>query len=276
MSARPLLTILAVLLGVVATERWAAGETAAQPLDPPRVRLTDEWARPSRTHGVHLGVEAMTDFPALVGGQLTLEIPHGLRVTAAAGALIRPYVTVINDAVVSLGGYDQRTADIVSDTLGNSFVWNVHVAWRPFGRAGFYLAGGYRQATLGGAVDPVEVVELATGQTPPDAVRAILESSYRVTSTLHMVDVEIGWELVFVRHLTLRFALGAALTVAAHTEMQQVNVDVPAQYEPYVSQGTVDAAISEARQTAADYLDSVYEKYVFTPTFSIGLGYRFF
>lgn len=294
MNARTLLTTLAASTSLLAAERWAAAEPAEGPADPaadtPETRPSDEPAEPmfdppqvrlphdgpSRTRGVHLGVEAMTDFPVAIGGQVTLEVPYGFRITASAGALIRPYIDVINDTVVSVGGYDQRTADVISASLGNSLVWNIHLAWRPFRRAGFYVAGGYRQVTLGGAVNPVEVVEIATGQTLPQEARAILESSYQVTSTLHMIDAELGWELVIARHLTLRLALGAALTVRAHTELPQVNVDVPAQYEQYISQDAADGIISEARQIAGDYLDSVYESYVFTPTFSVGLGYRFF
>jgi hypothetical protein len=291
MIARPTFTILALVVGLLAADRRAAAETAPErgdartdpdgargdrPFDPPRVDLTDDWARPSSTGRFHLGVEAMTDFPVAVGGQLTLEVPYGFRLTASAGALIQPYVDVVNGVIVAAGGYDERTAGVVSDTLGNALVWNVHVAWRPFGRAGFYIAGGYRQVTLGGAVDPVEVVEIATGQSPPAEVRALLQSAYQVTSTLHMVDVELGWELVIARRLTLRFALGAALTARAHTEVEQVSVDVPSQYQGVVSQATVDGITAEARQVVADYLDATYERYVFTPTVSVGLGYRFF
>lgn len=290
MSARPLLATLAVLTGLLAVDRRAAAETIAQPaeppdaqpsgepaepmFDPPQVRLPDEPR--VQTRGVHLGLEAMTDFPVAVGGQLTLEVPYGLRLTASIGALIEPYVGVINDVVVAAGGYDEGTADIISATLGNSLVWNLHLAWRPFSRAGFYIAGGYRQVTLDAAVNPVDVVEIATGQSPPEEVRAVLRSSYQVTSTLHMVDVELGWEFVIARHLTLRLALGAALTVRAHTEVPPVDVAVPSQYQGYLSQETVDGIVDEARQVTADYLDSTYETYVFTPTFSVGLGYRFF
>jgi hypothetical protein len=261
MRLRPLLARFVVAACVLAAGRSAAAE---------------ESGPPSRSREWHLGLEAMTDFPIQVGGQLTLEVPYGLRVSVSAGAFIRPYADLINDTIVASGGYDQRTADVISATLGDSIVWNVHLGWRPFRAAGFYIATGYRQVILAGRVDPADVVEIATGQTIPQAQRDLLERSYAVTSTLHMVDVELGWELVFVRRLILRFGLGAALTVGARTEIPRVRSDVPSEYEGLVDQTLVDEEIDRVRLQAGDHLDSIYRRYVFVPTISIGIGYRFF
>ncbi len=83
-------------------------------------------------------------------------------------------------------------------------------------------------------------------------------------STLHMINIDLGWEFVFWERFILRLAIGAALTVGAHTE-------VTPNYTPRTPR-----LVGEFTELAGDYLDGLYRSYVFTPTISVGLGYRFF
>jgi hypothetical protein len=81
-----------------------------------------------------------------------------------------------------------------------------------------------------------------------------------------MIDVEVGWELVFWRHFIVRVALGVAATVAAHTEIEPL----------FEVQPRAAALVDTLAKEGAAYLDDLYRSYVFPPVFSVALGYRFF
>ena len=120
----------------------------------------------------------------------------------------------------------------------------------------------YSLVVLGGGVSGEALVAAATGMDRPGTT---LESrGYQVSSTLHMIDVEVGWELVFWDHLQVRAALGFAGTLAASARVEPDFV--PRLLQP------VDAF----SRAAEDYLGDIYESYVFTPVFSVGVGYLLF
>ena len=94
--------------------------------------------------------------------------------------------------------------------------------------------------------------------TGPDVVE--------LRSTLHMIDAEIGYQLLFAKgHVSLRAALGFAGTVGAHTRAEATRGG------PRI-RPMLDAAADEL----AAYLDDTYRRYVFTPVVTVGVGYRFF
>ncbi len=212
----------------------------------------------------HLSVVALTDVPIHVGGQLTVEMPYRIRASTSLGVLPGPYVDLINAVVVAAGGYDDATAEIIANALHRSLVWRLHVGWRPFRRHGLYFEVGYTLITLGGQMTSEDVLVLATGQPSPIGGTAAGERGYDIGSTLHMIDVEVGWELLFWDHFVVRFALGFAGTVGAHTETEP-NYD-----------SLIPRVADEFGAAAGAYLDEVYRSYVFSPVLSVALGYRFF
>lgn len=230
-------------------------------LDPPVVDL-DDIAEPRRRRGWHLGIEAVTDIPINVGGQITLVMPGGFRLSTSFGVLPRRYLETVNGVIVAAGGYDEATATLVLDLLDNPFVFRAHAGWRPSRAHGFYMEVGYGMATIDGGLASSALLASAMGQSLPPRVPGDLE--FVVDSTIHMVDVEVGWELVFADHVVLRFAVGAALTVGAHT---QITPDEAVRNLP---------SIDEYTQQASEVISDIYREYVFTPTVSVDLGYRFF
>jgi len=209
-----------------------------------------------------LSVEANTDFPLNVGGRLAAELPGRLRLSTSLGYLPPPYLRAINSIAVDLGAYDEREGELIEQTLERGLVWRTHLGWRPVASAGFYVDAGYGLMALTGDASPEEVLVALTGIDPPDEEGA-LDRRYEVRSTLHMVDVELGWRWLVGERFTGRLGIGAALTFAASTTVEP-------QFNP-----TQPALTGIFTGLAERYLDDTYEKYVHFPTVSLSLGYAF-
>ncbi|MBI5502350.1 MAG: hypothetical protein HY907_19050 [Deltaproteobacteria bacterium] len=199
------------------------------------------------------GIEAVTDLPLDVAGRFWVEGPYGLRFDTSVGWLPTAYVELVNAVVVAAGGYDESTAGLVAGSLGSSLVWRTHFGWRPLHDWGFYFSAGYVLAVLGGASNTGDAIVAVTGEESPAGVGA----RYEVTSTVHMVDVELGWLwLVWEERISLRVALGCSSTVAASSE---------------ISPGVPSALTAEA----AAELDEIYRTYFFVPVVSLAVGWNF-
>lgn len=206
--------------------------------------------------------EGLTDVPVQVGGRIVVEGPLRLRLGTSLGVLPGPYVDLINDVVVAAGGYDESTAKLIRQSLKQSLVWRLHLGWRPFKDYGFYFEFGYGLVTLGGGVETEELITAVTGSQPPRD-DPTTERTYDITSTLHMLDVKIGWQWMLWEVLILRAAIGFAGTLGARSEV------APA-YRPIAQR-----AVGAFTDAAEKYLNSIYTNYVFTPVASLALGYRF-
>jgi hypothetical protein len=221
----------------------------------PTTARADDW---------RLGLEALTDVPLEAGGRIWAEAPYGFHLDTSLGVLPAGYVSLLNDVVVAAGGYNRETATVIEGVISSSLVWRIHLGWRPSAEWGFYLALGYGLVSLGGSAEVASLLLAATGEKlpyePPDASRP-----YRVASTLHMIDAEIGYMwAVLDDHLTLRLALGFAGTLNSVTTVEP-------QFQP------VDpAGVKAWTSTGAQYLDGVYTSYLFMPLLSFAVGYRFF
>ena len=207
-------------------------------------------------------LDASTDIPIQSGAHATLELPGRVRLSTTLGWLPGAYVKLINAVVVAAGGYDQSTADLVEHSLQNSLVLRLHAGWRPFESLGLYFEVGYGLATLGGGINSEDILTLATGFSPPSTEPTRMRT-YDITSTLHMIDAEIGWGFSIWKGLTLRVALGFAGTLAASTSVKPAF--------PVVLPGVVEAFTKPTE----DYLNDTYTSYVFAPTISAALGWSF-
>ncbi len=203
---------------------------------------------------------AGTEFPLSVALRGQVEAPFRLRLSSAVGVLPGPYVSAINGILVGLGAYDQATADLIRDALGSSLIWRTHLGYRPFGRHGFTFEVGYGLVALGGGASASTLVSAATGASSPEPGA---DKNVRVSSALHMLDVELGWEWVVFEHLFVRAAAGGAFTVAASSS-------VTPDYAPRAPRVTEAFGASSAA-----YLDETYTTYVFTPVLSLWAGYSF-
>ena len=192
-------------------------------------------------------------------------MPYGIRASTSVGYLPGLYVDLINAIVVAAGGYNDETADVISNAISNSLVWRLHVGWRPFRNYGFYFEVGYTLVTMGGDVSGEDLIVVATGASPPENPSAS-SRDYDVGSTLHMIDVEVGWELVFWEHFIVRVAIGVAATVGAQTDIEPLFTPHP----------LATAGVNALCEYGSNYLNDIYTSYVFPPVVSVSAGYRFF
>jgi len=197
-----------------------------------------------------------------VGGRLGIEFPGRVRLSSSVGYVPDAYLSTINAAAEELEVYDERVGDLIEETLEQGVVWRTHVGWRPFKHAGFYVDAGYGLLALTGNTSPEEVLVALTGIEPPEEEGA-LDRRYDVRSTLHMVDVELGWRWLVGEHLTARVGLGMGVTFSASSTVEP-------EFEP--TQPTRTAVFTGL---AESYLDRTYEEYVHFPTLSLSLGYVF-
>ncbi|HEU4533845.1 MAG TPA: hypothetical protein VFS00_06990, partial [Polyangiaceae bacterium] len=106
------------------------------------------------------------------------------------------------------------------------------------------------------------VAGLAGRKLPPGAGRIDVEAD----STLHMLDVELGWRFPLGPSFAAWTALGGAFTVASSTTLTPDETGQP----------LVDAEARSIAEAGAKRLDEIYTSYVFTPVLSLGLAYVFF
>lgn len=209
----------------------------------------------------HLDVEALTDVPVHIGARVALEGPWRLRGALALGSLPEAYVDLINATSTSLDFYNQETADLIALVLKRSLVVRASLAWRPWETRGFYVEGGYSYVGLGGGASGQEVLAALTGQ---ELARASADRNYDINSTLHLLNLDVGWRWWLTDALSLRAAAGFIATVAANTQ-------VKADFEPTNAQLNANF-----ERGVADFLDDTYTSYVFSPTLTVAIGYRFF
>ena len=213
----------------------------------------------------HLQMGLGTDFPLHMGGHLSVEMPAGLQLSTSIGHLLTSYVEVINAIARSFDAYEQETADLVLASWRDALVWRLHFGWRPLPDKGLFVEAGYGLVTLGSVIaggDLVTVLE--------DDIRDLLDEEalqyvqYDLTSTLHMLDVEVGWRWVLKSGWFFRVAVGFSATLAGETEL------VPAGQRTETEQ---DALVSEGVRV---HLNAIYRNHVHTPVVSLCAGIRFF
>jgi hypothetical protein len=205
---------------------------------------------------------AHSDLPLSVGGRVGLEFPGRFRIASSMGFLPGGYINTINSIMVNTGSYTQSTADLIHSTLKSSLVWRIHGGFRPFENYGFHVEAGYGLIALGGGASAAEIISGTTGATLSDG-GAASGKTFTVNSTLHMLDIELGWEW-FWNQVYFRASVGGAFTVASSTS-------VTANYKATFPRITEAFAVS-----TETYLNDIYSRYVHTPTVSFTVGYSFF
>lgn len=211
----------------------------------------------------HLEAGVGTDFPVQLGARVGLEMPGRVRVSTSFGVLPGPYVDAINGVLVGLDAYSREEADLVTSTLSSSLVWRTHVGWRPFADAGFYADLGYGLVTLGGGATASELIAGLTKRDLPPGAGGI---NITADSTLHMLDVELGWRFPIGPSFAAWTALGGAFTLASSTSLTPDETGRP----------LIDAEARKIADAGAKRLDDIYTSYVFTPVLSLGVAYVFF
>ena len=246
--------MVGVVLGLTAVPLTAAAQSGpgGPRLDTPEVSAGAE--APPRRSQTRLQIEATTQFPIMVGGALTLEMPGRLHVGASLGAVPDPYLDAAGGVVTSVAGLEGPEIDLVRAALDGQWAARAFVGWQPFSSAGLYLRFGYQALRLAATLDGADMLSAVTGLSAPAGVGAVTASS-----TLHMLYGEIGYRWR-PDPVTVRLALGFTGTVASEVA---IAVDAPTQ------QAVAD---SLARQSEA-VLQENLQSYVFTPTLGLAIGY---
>ena len=208
-------------------------------------------------------LDVYTAFPTDVGVRGLFEGPGRVRLSASVGLLPDGYLDAINTVAVDAGWYDDRTAEVIDTALDGAAVARVHLGWRPFPAHGFFAEAGYGWIGLGGGVTAADVIYADTGYDLSDYLGDALP--FDASADLHRAEVALGWELVFVEHLLVRFDLGYSYTVSAETRIRHA-FDVP-----FFLEGSVE----DLEENAEDELRRTLEEHVHTPIIGVGAGWRF-
>ena len=213
----------------------------------------------------HMQVALGTDFPLHMGGHLSVEMPAGLQVSTSMGHLLTSYVEVINAIAQGVDAYEQETADLVLASWRDAFVWRLHMGWRPVSDLGLYLEAGYGFVTLGSVVAGRDLITVLEEDVRALVDEEVLEfARYDVISTLHMLDLEVGWRWVLEDGWYFRVALGFAATIAGETEILPAGGGGMSEQDQLISEGV------------STHLNGIYRAHVHTPVISAAVGIRFF
>lgn len=228
---------------------------------------------------IRIYAEAGTDIPISIGVRGVVEFKASrIRLATGFGYMPELYVEMINDFVEAVGGYDEETSALIEASLKNSFVWHIAAGWRPVEDSGFYFEGGYRFVGLGGDVAASSVIAQATGIDIPSQATSSDFNLYEVTTSVHAVMLEVGWEWELASNFMLRAALGVASTVKAESKTEAAfdttGLDQIGGIPGLPGGGQLGEFVA-FQNGADDYLVENLEKYVHTPVVTIAAGYRF-
>jgi hypothetical protein len=232
-----------------------SGRSAIAAEEPPRHDETrKDW---------HGAIGAGTDFPLSVGLRGQIDAPTRLRLSSSIGIAPRAYLGAINGVVVATGAVDPRAADLVTASVDRSLVWRTHLGYRPFERAGFTIEAGYGHVSFGGQAPASDVYAAGTGQTaPPEMIAGV--KSFNVDTTLHMLDLEVGWDFAVVERLLLRASIGGAFTIASSTTIDPTTTP------------SLAGVVAPYTNAAASQLDHAYRSYGFTPVLGLSGSFLVF
>ena len=211
----------------------------------------------------HADVEVLTDIPVQVGARLGIQGPFGIRASTSLGVFPAGYVELINQVATATDLYSEKTAELIRTVLENSLVWRTHLGIQPFAGWGFYIDGGYSLVVLGGAIGSEVVLSEISSLLPPPS-ELIPDRNYEISSTLHMLDLELGWSFLIGQGWVIRTGVGFTGTVAARTRIDPDFVPI------------LSSAVEEFCRQEESSLNHIYTSHVFMPTLSIAIGYRFF
>lgn len=280
--ARPLLVSgLAAALALVAVPAGAQsdGDAAAAPRGRGAARALAVWPGAARSGtrdtvdddasrapgpaDAGFDMAATTQFPLLMGGAATLELPYRLLVRGDVGVLPGPYADAADSILVGAGAYEPGASDLVRDVLGGSLVTRVSGGWRPFPAHGFEVLAGYTLVSMSGEARTRDAIEAAVDVELP---RTVGNDALTVDSTVHGVHATLGWRWIVAEHLTLGASLGYLHGVGAASA-----IEVPASVTRIAGAGTT----STATTIAENRLDDLLRAHVRLPVVGASVGYRF-
>ena len=120
-------------------------------------------------------------------------------------------------------------------------------------------------AALGGGLEGSEVLSAVTGVEVQGGNLGSVDRTFDVASTVHLLQVEVGWEFLLESGIQIRPGIGGVFTVDAESDVKRTWDPLP---------GFVDS-IATLETATQDYLDETIERYVHSLSLSLAVGYRF-
>jgi hypothetical protein len=194
-----------------------------------------------------LSLDGVTHAPIDAGLQIGIETPQGLRLSGGIGWVPGAYMNFLTGIASRASGnaYAQALLDRAEYT---GRTWRIQAGIRPFRGLGLYADVGYARLSAQGSLD------LSATGVP---LLAQLGGGYEASTRLDLWLVELGYQAELADRLVLGVALGAMGTFGATTRIASVN----------------GAPTSSLLGTAATQADAALEKYGFTPTLTLRLGF---
>jgi len=227
-------------------------ETAARSPGPPPAPMAtprdrDE-ARAARVrHDWMLSVEGVTHAPIDMGVQAGLETPQGVRISGGVGWVPGAYMDLLTGIAGNATGNSYAKA-LLGQARYDGRTWRIQAGFRPFRNIGLYADVGYSRLSATGSLD------LSSSGVP---LLAALGGGYEATTRLDLWLVELGYEAKLADRLVLGLALGCMGTLGSTTHIVSVN----------------GAPSSSLLGTVAAQADTALEKYGYTPTLTLRLGF---
>lgn len=214
-------------------------------------------------------VEAVTDVPVLVGAGVLWEGRRRVRLRSSVGVMPGGYLRLSNALIRGVDAeYPEEAQLLVERAVDDSITWRSQVGIRPFRRAGFYLHAGYTLLGIRGEATGEELIGAAESldEDQGELMRRMNPSGVAMSSRLHLVDMELGWDFELGRRANLRLGAGWSYTFHSSTR-------VKAEFEDD-SQMPEDE-VARFEEVSGKYLDAIYRRYVHPPSLSVAFGVRF-
>lgn len=212
---------------------------------------------------VPVEIEAGTLFPLDFGIGTRVEFPGRVRAGVRVGYLPPANVEAINGFATAVGWYGEPTAEIIQSAIGRSVLLSLDAGWRPFDTDRWTrvisFQGGYTLATLGGDLTGQDVIAAAFDIDFPD--NAPQGAEFDLGATVHLLRVEALFQPELTKRFHLDVGIGGAFTVGANARADEVSAE--------------DSGRDVTANAIEVVLEETLRRYVHTPTFRVGLGWRF-
>jgi hypothetical protein len=181
--------------------------------EPATARPSAIAAAAERDTGWHAGIAVGADIPvdALNVG-FVIQAPSGVRLSSSVGFMTDVFLGHMD---APDGGHAATV--LMHAALRDSIVWRTHLGMKPWKTHGFFASAGYSMCSFGGTVTGGDALSALVDRMVPFALGSM--QLVHMTSTLHALDLEAGWEWSIAHRFKFRTAISAATMIAASTRL---------------------------------------------------------
>ena len=205
-------------------------------------------AAPLERDAWQLGIDVGADIPldALNAG-FVLQAPSGVRLSSSVGFLTDVFLGRMDAPDGGRAG-----TVLMHAALHDAIVWRTHLGIKPWRTHGFYASAGYTLCSFGGAVTTGDAMSALLDRMLPVDLGSI--ALVRMSSTLHALDLEAGWEWSLARRFKFRTAISASKIIASSTRLQIEDRTLSILPLP-----SIDALIAPMERAGEARIDAMYK-----------------